>query len=523
MQAVTLKWTVMIAIAACAGCSAHGPRLPLERPAAASGRFEGDFETRLRAADRARRFTALVDLTDQLDLPAFARRWHAEPRSKSATRAAVIGALEAVASRQQARLEPLLDGLHASGSIGDVHRVAIVNRLVVEGNAAALLTLAANREVAVMRPDWTSEPLVSGAAETPDDAGAPLGSTFRSWAIDAMKADRLWQRGFDGTGVLVATIDTGAYETHEQLRDRRVPGERGWFDPVEGSTVATDHHGHGTGVLSQAVGGNPDGRVVGVAPGARWASALGNWKDFYARSRMTLAADWVLRVARPDVLVNAWSHDEGDCNAFDLPFIDAWKASGIFVVFPAGNGGPQAKTGDTPAQLRGVFSVAALAPTGLPYDASSRGPSRCGNALFPSLAAPGAGLPMASPGGSMTYVRGEGTSLSAGLVGGAAALLLQAAPETDPDTLERVMVMSARAVAPEGRDDATGSGVLDLEAALARLQLNSVTEPSGSTRISMGAEAFETRRPARLPGARPILACTFRTYSCVSGYAGTPP
>ena len=76
---------------------------------------------------------------------------------------------------------------------------------------------------------------------------------------------------------------------------------------------------------------------------------------------------------------------------------------------------------------------------------------------------------MASPGSPTAYVRGEGTSLSAGLLGGAAALLLQAAPETDPETLERVLTKSTRDVAPEGRDDATGAGVVDLEAALALL------------------------------------------------------
>jgi subtilisin family serine protease len=191
---------------------------------------------------------------------------------------------------------------------------------------------------------------------------------------------------------------------------------------------------------------------------------------------MTLAADWILRVARPDILVNAWSHDEGECNDFDRPFIDAWKASGIFVVFPAGNAGPGPRSGDSPAQLSGifpgggaVFSVAALAERGGAYPLSSRGPSRCGSPLFPTLAAPGAGLPMAAAGGPKAYVRGEGTSLSAGLVGGAAALLLQAAPETDPETMERILVRSTRDVPPPGRDDATGAGAIDLEAALALL------------------------------------------------------
>jgi subtilisin family serine protease len=474
-----------LVLAVASGCSrtARAPAegaiarpLPLQRVEAGTERFEGSFRVQLAAANPSRRFVALVDLTEQLDLKTYARRLRASSASKAATRAAVVGALESVASRQQARLRPLLDRLLAEGAIGYVHPVAVVNRLVIEGTPDGLLSIASSDEVAAVRPDWTSERAASRTGEVQVEADAPLGPSFTSWAIDAMKADKLWRRGIDGAGVIVATIDTGAFEAHEQLRDRRLPGDRGWFDPVEGSAAATDRHGHGTGVLAQAVGGNPNGRVVGVAPGARWAAALGNWKNFYSRSRMTLAADWILRVARPDVLINAWSHEEGNCNDFDRSFIDAWKASGIFVVFPAGNGGPGRATGESPAQLGGIFprgggafSVAGLTETGGPQARSSRGPSRCGSPAFPTLAAPGANLPMASLGDPRAYVRGEGTSLSAGLVGGAAALLLQAAPETDPETLERVLVRSARDVAPAGRDDATGAGAVDLEAALALL------------------------------------------------------
>ncbi len=474
-----------LALTLAAGCSGRTPRptdlterrpLPLRRVRPATDRFEGDFRARLKASDPSTRVVALVDLTEQLDLRAFARQLRAASASKAETRAAVVSALESVAARQQARLRPLLDLLVAAGSVGYVHPVAVINRVVVEGTPDGLFALGSSEEVSAILPDWTSERAASRTGDAPLETVPPAGSSFRSWAIDAMKADRLWRQGLDGTGVIVATIDTGAFEAHEQLRGRRVPGERGWFDPVEGSAVASDRHGHGTEVLSQAVGGNPDGRVVGVAPGARWAAALGNWKNFYSRSRMTLAADWVLRVARPDVLVNAWSHDEGECNDFDRPFIDAWKASGIFVVFPAGNAGPLRASGECPAQLGGifpsggaVFSVAALLESGETYPLSSRGPSRCGSPAFPTLAAPGADLPMASPGGPVAYLLGEGTSLSAGLLGGAAALLLQAAPETDPETLERVLMKSARDVAPSGRDDATGAGVVDLPAALALL------------------------------------------------------
>ena len=443
-----------------AGCSQSGPR--------PEPRFEGRFGEKLRSADPARRFVALIDLTEQIDPRALARQLTDAKAGKSDTRAQVVAAYETLAARQQARLRPLLDRLIAAGSITYARPVAIVNRVIVEGTAEGLSALARSDEVALVRPDWTSERGAAAGREW--DPAAPLPASFKSWAIDAMNVPQMWELGYDGTGIVVATIDTGAFEGHEQLCCRRVPGERGWFDPVEGSSVPHDRHGHGTGVLSQAVGGNPDGRVLGVAPAATWASALGNWNNFYVRSRMTLAADWVLRVARPDIVINAWSHEEGACNEFDRPFIDAWRASGSFVVFPAGNGGPKPATGESPAQLRGIFSVTALAEPGKSNRIASRGPSRCGSDEFPTLAAPGVDLPMAALGSAKAYLRGEGTSLSAGLVGGAAALLLQAEPDTDPETLERALVAGARDVLPPGRDDVSGAGAIDVTAALAILR-----------------------------------------------------
>jgi bacillopeptidase F len=321
--------------------------------------------------------------------------------------------------------------------------------------------------VSRIAPEWTSER--RGGNTTVASGPSVPGEKFESWAIAAMGVEELWERGLDGSGVIVATIDTGAYGAHEQLRGRQLPDGRGWFDPVSGSTSPHDSHGHGTGVLSVAVGGNPEGRVIGIAPGASWACALGNWKNFYSRWRMTEAADWVLRVARPDVLINAWSDDISECSTFNLAFINAWKAAEIFVVFSAGNAGPAPSTGEAPASLTGtfpeggpVFSVAALMPGGDVAETSSRGPSRCGSTTFPSVGAPGSQLPMAARGRPTAYTVGGGTSLAAGLVGGAAALILQADPELSPHEVEAVLLRTARPLpSPEG-SNAIGAGGVDL-------------------------------------------------------------
>lgn len=448
------------------------PPLLARTPSDPGSKFEGNLEAELRAARPGDRFRAIVDLTEQVDLEALGQRLRSERRSKSHRRRAVIGALERVAERQQARLRPVLGRLQKSGHLDYVRPVAIVNRLVVDGTAAGILELGGHPEVARVLREWTSDRPAKRAPLEIRPARAP-GERFESWAIRGMGVERLWAAGLTGRGVLVATIDSGVAGDHEQLRGGRIPGSRGWFDPVEGAATPYDSDTHGTGVLSQAVGSNPRGRILGVAPGARWAAALGNYRNRYSRVRMTIAADWVLRVARPDVLINAWSNNESPCAEFDVPFINAWKAAEIFVVFPAGNGGPGPRTGEAPAQLAGVypgrgpvFSVAGLDRWNEAARDSSRGPSACGSPRFPAIAAPASDLPFAFPAGADSYGIGGGTSLAAGLVGGAAAVLLEADPELSPDELERILSDSARDLPPPGRDDATGAGALDLAAAL---------------------------------------------------------
>jgi hypothetical protein len=110
-----------------------------------------------------------------------------------------VTALETVASRQQARLRPLLDRLKAEGSVGATQSVAIVNRMIVEGTAEAVLEIARAGRSPSCGP--TGHRGFRLARRRPGcRSRRSLGETFRSWAIDAMKADRLWSLGLDGKG-----------------------------------------------------------------------------------------------------------------------------------------------------------------------------------------------------------------------------------------------------------------------------------------------------------------------------------
>jgi serine protease AprX len=65
---------------------------------------------------------------------------------------------------------------------------------------------------------------------------------------------------------------------------------------------------------------------------------------------------------------------------------------------------------------------------------------------------------------------GSGTSLAAGLVGGAAALVLQAHPELGPHELEELFRQTARTLPSLPASEAVGAGGIDVSAALRRLR-----------------------------------------------------
>ncbi|MDX6413873.1 MAG: minor extracellular serine protease Vpr [Gaiellaceae bacterium] len=123
--------------------------------------------------------------------------------------------------------------------------------------------------------------------------------------------------------------------------------------------------------------------------------------------------------------------------------------------------------------------VTRFSSTGLAFDGRVK----------PELVAPGVALESAEPGantdGSARYGTVNGTSASAALVTGAAALLAQARPYLDADALKSLLVGAARPLSDEPVA-AQGAGLLDLDGATA-------TEVAASP-ASLGLGRADSRR-----------------------------
>jgi len=428
------------------------------------------------AAAPAATVAVIIRMADRVDLTPYAARAvslrRLGPVARHQHRQQLVEALRARADDSQQGLRSLLRTLGAT----DIVPLWINNSIAARVPAGAIDQIAAQPAVAAVVLD-EAHPL---EAPQPEAIAIPVNP------LPVINAIQLQNLGLNGTGVVVAIFDTGVDVTHPSLSASYL-GAGGWFDPytTPATTVpydpinARNPLGHGTEVASLAVGGN----LLGVAPGARWIAAkLFNDAGLAFNSKIHQAFQWVLG-SSADIVNNSWGFDPGRCVQQDDPVtpdsdndtnfhpdIQALQSAGVLVVFSAGNDGPATATSVSPANYPEGFAVGSAGS----IDAlktvssfSSRGPSACDGSVYPELLAPGFELRMAAAGGGLAV--GSGTSFSAPLVSGVAALLMQGFPAATLAELTAALKESAADLGAAGPDNSYGYGLVDALAAHERL------------------------------------------------------
>ena len=196
------------------------------------------------------------------------------------------------------------------------------------------------------------------AAHRARGAGARRGRAVPSASVTATGAPTLWAQGQTGRGVVVAVLDTGLAAGFPQFST--APGA--WFDPYDEHKTPFDEdaHGHGTEVAEIVAAMAPDVRVMAA-------------RVFSDGGRSTTSAvhrvfEWVLDPDgnpktddAPSVINGSW--DDGQPGRCETEFdsdLAALRAAGIVPVFAAGNAGPGAATGASPASAPSAVAVGSV-------------------------------------------------------------------------------------------------------------------------------------------------------------------
>jgi serine protease AprX len=321
-------------------------------------------------------------------------------------------------------------------------------------------------------------------------------------------AGQLAAMGDTGRGVTVAVLDTGI-DNLPDFSGRLIGG----VDLTNTSNPYLDSYGHGTFVagLIAGNGASSGGQYSGEAPGAslvsiKVAGADGTTHLGTLISGLQWAADQQSTYGIK-VLNISLGYPPGMStvnNPLDQAVEAVWKA-GIAVVASAGNAGPFDGTILSPGDDPLVITAGALddMATSSPgddemTDFSSAGPTSPDGWLKPdlvtsgrsvvSLAAPRSTVYNSYPSariGQANFV-GSGTSFSAAIVSGAAALVLAANPGLTPNQV-KARLLGTTSPGPVGNPFVDGHGALNALAAATSGPMNISQSVAGLSPTKNGA------------------------------------
>ncbi|SIN89777.1 S8 family serine peptidase [Agromyces cerinus] len=276
-----------------------------------------------------------------------------------------------------------------------------------------------------------------------------------------------WAKGYTGTGVTVAVLDTGYDDTHPDLAGRVLPDSTSF---VPGEEVTWDPNGHGTHVASTiaGTGAASDGAQRGVADGANLLVGKVLDKDGSGQDSWIIdAMEWAAERA-PIVSMSLGTRQPSDGKDLMSEALNgiAEDTGSLFVV-AAGNSGAPETIGAPGAAARALTVGSVVDPSGELSWFSSQGPLAGSGALKPEIAGPGSDVTAArsaDSSGSGAYVTMSGTSMATPHVAGAAAIVKQQHPEYTGEQLRAALTSTTTAV------DLTafqvGTGVVDVAEAV---------------------------------------------------------
>ncbi len=352
------------------------------------------------------------------------------------------------------------------GAYGGVvtEELSIISSVAAQLSPAAVAGLKADAKISSVFPDGAVQAVDSGK-------GSPAGQSPATDYPDVVGADVVWGQGVTGKGVTVAVVDSGIAlgQTGLDKGTGQHPANRllAFKDFVDNKKNPTDPSGHGThvtGVIANAQVG-ADGEWDGIAPDVNLVSVRVLEDDGSSTySRVIKGIQWVvenrdeynirvlnLSLVAPS-LVPYWA------DPLDRAVSKAW-ASGIVVVVAAGNGGPNPMTISAPGNNPYVITVGAFTDNYTPNNWSDDyiAPFSAAGPTYDAFAKPD----VVAPGGHMVstmmpnsylakenqsnkvatgYYSMAGTSQSAAVVSGLAALTLSANPQLSPDEVKfRIM------------------------------------------------------------------------------------
>jgi bacillopeptidase F len=416
-------------------------------------------------------------------------------RTQYTKRSAVVSELRATSEETQQALLTYLQKEQKKKQVKEIHSYYIVNGLAVTGTKEVMEKVASFPEVDQVLPNETRQIHRPVDLKTSKQKKQMKAVDGVEWNISQVHAPEAWALGYDGTGTVVASIDTGVEWDHLALKEKyrgydpahpNDPShEFNWYDATTGSEAPYDDLEHGTHVTGTMVGSEPDGKnQIGVAPGAKWIAVKAFSEDGGTDADLLDAGEWILAPKdedgnphpekAPDVVNNSWGGGPG-LDDWYKDVVNAWRAADIFPEFSAGNTDLFNPGGEgsiaNPANYQEAFATGATDQDNKLGSFSLQGPSPYG-VMKPDIAAPGVNIRSSIPGKG--YEDGwNGTSMAGPHVSAVVALLRQVQSDLSVEEIEQILIDTAKQLTdqqfPESPNNGYGAGLVDAKEAITAL------------------------------------------------------
>lgn len=441
----------------------------------------------------------------QIDLTKLKKR-SASISDKKVRRDALVDELKLFNEEKQKDVLAILRAEKSSNKVSNIRCHWLSNAITCTANSDVIYLLAKHPDIEIIGYDEMRQVIdivPESERQTSDE------EPYLTDNIIMVEADKVWEMGYTGKGVIVAVIDSGVNYNHADLADHLWDGGPEFpnhgYNVIDGNNDPMDKTGHGTHCAGTICGDGTSGIHTGMAPDAtlmcvRSLDEYGYGSASSINAGMEFAIEHHADVLSMSLgILNASSADKtlfrNTCvNALELGIVAAVAAGndGKMVMAPVpnnvrtpGNCPPPWIHPDQEVNAGGlscVVCVGAIDYYENLYENGSMGPVTWSDTQFgdypyggsniglirPDVCAPGVAIKSLDHDNNEGYNLQTGTSMATPCVAGVMALLLEKQNDLTPADICKALETTAKPFT-ETKNNNTGSGLINAYKAIASL------------------------------------------------------
>ncbi|MBO7286996.1 MAG: S8 family serine peptidase [Bacteroidales bacterium] len=431
--------------------------------------------------------------------------------SKEVRRELIINELKKFAEKSQRDVMSVINAEERSNSVIDIKTHWIANFINCKAKRDVIYQLASHPDVASIIYN-AKEDAYCGIESEIENRGTQASSATIAEHVTQVKADKVWDLGYTGKGVVVAVLDSGVNTSHVDIKNNLWDGNAQYgYNVVNPGQLPSDHSGHGTHCSGIIAGDGTGGTMTGIAPDAQIMCIKIHDATGLSLSQFITGIEWAVE-KKADIL----SISQG-FKKTSTAITDAGRATmratfenllelNIVAAVAAGNEGNELATLPVPHNVRtpgncpppwihpdqqanasgtsSVISIGAVDSNNSVIGLSSHGPVTWQDIpgyndypynpgiglIRPDICAPGH-LLVSLDNATSGYRKTSGTSQATPCVAGVMALMLEKNPDLTPADLCRIIETTA-SNKPATKNNSIGSGVIDALAAVQAVNFN---------------------------------------------------